>query len=359
MKSILIVKTSSLGDIIQSFAALEYLKKRYPSAKIDWAVESAFQDLVKSHPVIDAVHVFDTKTWRKNLFSLRTWKEIVRVFRKMKAYDLIVDLQGNSKSGSITRFVKSPIKIGFGLKSVKEWPNLLATNRRYNVDQTRPISHHYLELLQQFHRDGNPFSPPERLLKLSDDGKQTINGVISQRELIRPLRIMICPHSNWKNKELSLGCLRDFLSRVSKAQPVSFLFIWSNSKEKQVADELHTHFQSTSLSIGELTIPTWQNLMKEMDLVISVDSCALHLAGLAKIPTMSIFGPSSAKIYNPRGKTHLAIQGACPYNETFVKRCSRLRTCSTGACMKELSSAELYRRFQEWFKSEQSLSKFM
>ncbi len=359
MESILIVKTSSLGDIIQSFFALEYLKKKYPFAKIDWAVESAFQSVVKAYPGVNVVHVFDTKTWRNNLFRLHTWKEIFRVFRKMKPYDLIVDLQGNSKSGIITRCVKSPIKIGFGVKSVKEWPNLLVTNYRYNIDQTKPISHHYLELLQKFCRDRDPFIPPQRLLQVTDAGHKKIAEVLSQKELTHPLRFMICPHSNWKNKEVSLGCMRNFLSRISKTQPVSFLFIWSNFKEKQVSDELHSYFPSMSLSIGKFTIPIWQHLMKEMDLVISVDSCALHLAGLANVPTMSLFGPSSAKIYNPIGKTHLSIQGTCPYNEIFIKRCSRLRTCSTGACMKDLSSDDLYCRFERWFKGVKSLSKLI
>jgi heptosyltransferase-1 len=87
--------------------------------------------------------------------------------------------------------------------------------------------------------------------------------------------------------------------------------------------------------------------MKGMDLVISMDSLPLHLAGSLNIPTFGVFGPSSAQKYNPSPSP--AFQAACPYNEVFMKRCPKLRTCPTGACLKNLEGDRLYKTFKEGF----------
>jgi len=99
-------------------------------------------------------------------------------------------------------------------------------------------------------------------------------------------------------------------------------------------------------------MPLWQALMFMIDCVIAVDSCALHLAALANIPTFSIYGPSSSKVYKPIGDKHHAYQGQCPYGEEFIKRCKRLRSCPTGACMKEISVLSLITSFKTFWTSE-------
>ncbi len=345
MKSILIVKMSSFGDIIQSFAALEYLKKSYPKAKIDWAVEPAYQDLVRSHPMINKVYSFDTKKWRKNFFN----KEIWLSFRKMQNYDLVVDLQGNIKSGAITKFIKSPIKVGFSSKCVKEWPNIFATNRRFTINQKLPILQQYVGLLRKYRKDLLPFTPIGCQLHLSNSCRNRAIDILSREELQSPLRIMICPHSAWKNKMLDKECVKAFLKSIARSFSVSFVFVWNSSKEKELSDFFHEEFKENSLAIGDLEIPLWQHLMTHMGVVISVDSAAVHLAGLANVPTMSVFGPSSSEVYKPYGEKHLAFQGQCPYGKIFDKRCKVLRTCKSGACMKNFKAEDLYtNRFKTW-----------
>jgi heptosyltransferase-1 len=97
--------------------------------------------------------------------------------------------------------------------------------------------------------------------------------------------------------------------------------------------------------------------MSKMDLVVSVDSLALHLAGTTQTPTYSIFGSSLAKKYQPLGLIHESFQGACPYGKKFEKRCSILRTCSTGSCIKDLTFKELTYHFSNWWEKIQLCKK--
>lgn len=131
---ILIVKTSSLGDMIHSFGALDYLRNRFPKAQIDWVAEKPFAELVKAHPQIDQVVVFESKKWGKSLFSQETRQQIKSFRKKLREsrYDLLFDLQGNLKSGLIVALARARKKIGFGWKTVAEWPNALFTNRKIN-----------------------------------------------------------------------------------------------------------------------------------------------------------------------------------------------------------------------------------
>ena len=157
----LIVKTSSIGDVIQTFPILEYLKKRYPDAWIDWVIEKEYLDLVQAHPLVRRAIPFSSRTWRKALLPLSTWKEMKEFSRllRQETYDVLFDLQGNTKSGLITALAKAKEKVGLGRKSVPEFPNLFATTRRIDVDGCLQVQQRYLQVVQMYFEDGRNFIP--------------------------------------------------------------------------------------------------------------------------------------------------------------------------------------------------------
>lgn len=340
---ILIVKTSALGDIIHAFPALAYLRKRFPHAIIDWVIEKPFASLIEAHPAVDNVLTIDTKSWRKALLSSTTWGAIA-AFRQTlckNKYDLVFDLQGNTKSGAITFMAVAPHKIGFGKKTVAESINCLATTQRFDPPPGHNIREDYLTLVQRYFNDSVPFILSSFQLHISDAEKEEIDGLL----LPHPFKIMVCPGSAWRNKQLLPETLQGLLDRFAKAYPCSFVFVWGDEKEKQWCDALRDHFADNSLVLDKKPLPVLQNIMTKMSLVIAMDSLPLHLAGTAGVPTFGVFGPSSAKKYAPEGFKHIAFQGPCPYGRTFEKRCPILRTCPTGACIHDLSADTLFHYF--------------
>src|SRR5579872_2064853 len=106
---ILIVKTSSLGDIVHAMPVLEYLKEKYPEASIDWVVEKGSKDFVQAHPLVDDVLCLDSKSWRNPGSLFKNWKNIkafLKTLRK-KEYNFLYDLQGNTKSALITLIARA------------------------------------------------------------------------------------------------------------------------------------------------------------------------------------------------------------------------------------------------------------
>lgn len=343
---ILIVKTSALGDIIQSFAVLPYLKAKFSNVEIDWVVEKRFASIVEAHPQVSRTIAIESKAWKKRRFN-----EYVLAAKELRrfSYDFVIDLQGNCKSGIVTLLSKSRTKVGFGRKCVREWPNLLATNRRFNVPSNINIRLQLLSLVRFMLNDPEPL--PSHFdgvrFKISLEERQMIEALLGKLSLGK--RIMVCPGSKWKNKQLPFNTLSLFLQKIARLMEVSFFLVWGNEEEREVCKELHKKFEN-SIVIDKLELPVWQNLMVEMQMIIAFDSGALHLAGTTSTPTFSIFGPTIPEIFKPLGSHHFAMQGACPYRRSFEKLCPELRTCPTGACMRNLEANEIFSRFSEWQK---------
>ena len=347
---VLIVKTSSLGDIIHCFPVVEYLKKRHENIEIHWIVESSFSSLVKAHPKISKVIEINSHKWRKKKLSYQTVKNFFSFFKQLRnaAYDLVIDLQGNSKSGLITACSKSKEKIGFAYSSVSEILNLLGTNRRYNPFPDQNIREDYLGIVKQYFSDSSVFYSSKLLLNISIEDGAKIDELLDSPKINKENSLMVCPGAHWKNKQLKLEILIEFLKRVhSYENHCSLLLVWGSDSEKELCLEIYNNFPNHSIVIEKLSLPLLQNLMISMKKVIAMDSLPLHLAGIAGVSTFGIFGPSSANKYAPIGHLNKNFQGTCPYHKEFVKRCPILRTCQTGACIREVSVETLFKAYVE------------
>lgn len=348
--NVLIVKTSALGDIVHTFPCIAYIKNKIPRAVIDWVVEKPFLNLINTHPDINQVLTIDTKMWRKKLLARSSRKQIQEFVSSLQKinYDVIFDLQGNTKSAFVTAFAKSPNKVGFTRKDVSEWPNLLATNQKIPLIPNKNIRFDYLHLIKSYFNDleEQDFDFFPVALGLSPDDTLFFDSQIKKISSLPRPWTLICAGSNWKNKQLSEKTLKNFLHLLHESKGGSLFFIWGTEEEKAEALNLQRDFFH-SYCFPKLSLPLLQNTMKLMDLVVAVDSLPLHLAATTNVPTFSIFGASSAEKYSPLGTLHHSFQGLCPYGYTFDKRCHLLRKCKTGACIRSLSPEILFEAFKQ------------
>lgn len=351
--SILLVKTSSIGDVIQTLPTLQYLRAQFPEATIDWVVEESNASLLLAVSLLSRVVIIDTKAWRS---SLGSWKNFLSFLKNLrsKKYDLLFDLQGNTKSACVTLLARAKEKIGFDSTHVQERINLLVTTKRIPLAKTLNAQMKYLQLVQRYFSDDAVFFPQSISMKLTFLEKNRLEALLANSSLKAPIRLMIAAHSRWPNKEIQVETLCSLLTHISIQYSVCFVFVYHTKSEKQQADYMVQRFKSQSLSIGELSLPLWQNLMNGMDGVICVDSAALHLCATTNTPSFSIFGPSLADRYRPVGQQHFSVQGSCPYEMQFWSRCPLLRKCATGACLKNLDSYHLINACSEWLATIKS-----
>lgn len=118
---ILLVKTSSLGDVVHNLPVATDIARQFPGAEIDWVVEEGFAELPRLHPAVRRVIPVAIRRWRKSIWSPATWREIGAFRRAVKAdsYDAIIDTQGLLKSALIARTALGP-RIGYDRDSARE-----------------------------------------------------------------------------------------------------------------------------------------------------------------------------------------------------------------------------------------------
>lgn len=349
---ILVVKLSAIGDVIHSLPVVDYLKDRFPDAQIDWVVEKSCHDFLSSHTQLNRVFLADIKKWRKELFKFKTWYSIKCLFFKLNKanYDIIFDLQGNTKSAFITFFTKAREKVGFGWKTLAEKPNFFVTHKRYDISRSNEVRSRYLGLVQAYFHDQKVYFPKRVVFALKKEEESLLKELLFDPNVQKRPRLMVAFGSKWKNKRLADETLKSLLKAIDEKYDPSFFFPYGSHEEGQLAQELENMFPGKSLAIGNLPLPLWQTLMTHVDGVIAMDSAALHLCGTTFTPTFSLFGPSSSSVFKPEGERHEAFQGSCPYGKTFVERCPRLRSCATGACLQSVDVHSIFPRFVAWWE---------
>ena len=118
---ILLVKTSSLGDVIHNLPVVSDLRLSFPEAQIDWCVEEGFANIPRLHPAVDQVLPVAIRRWRRQLGSLATWRELSDFRRRLGAttYDFVLDTQGLLKSALITRLASGK-RFGYAAEATRE-----------------------------------------------------------------------------------------------------------------------------------------------------------------------------------------------------------------------------------------------
>ncbi len=305
----LIVKTSSLGDILQSFPVASFLRNKSPYGEISWLVEEKFASLVRAHPEVD--HVITMK---------RRFKIPLSFGLRAKSYDVLFDLQGNCKSALLTLFADAKAKVGFAWKDLAEMPSGFATNVKFTIEKGKNIGEDYLSLAQNYFHDFTPFVAKPFLFPLTEKEEGEI--------AILPRGTLVCPGAAWPSKRLPLESWGPILEKVEG--PIQF--VWGNETEKAFVEKLEKY----GMVLPKLTLAQLQNLMARSVRVIAMDSLPLHLCATTGTPAFAYFGPSSMQKFLPKG-CH-GVQGSCPFHVTFERRCPKLRSCSA-PCIKNSAYA--------------------
>ena len=150
--TILIVKMSAFGDVVQALPVVSALKEAFGSSSIHWLVEEAAEDVVRSHPGVDRVLVYPRRGWAAAAFKPKEWprlaadvRRLVRALRSVE-YDMVIDFQGLYKSAFWTKIAAGKRKIGF--RDAREFGYLVLNERIPALSPDVHAVDRYLHLAQ-------------------------------------------------------------------------------------------------------------------------------------------------------------------------------------------------------------------
>lgn len=340
---ILIIKTSSLGDIIHALPVLDYLHQAVPDAEIDWVVDEAFQDLLLGNRLIRQVIILALRRWKRSPFSSETLHELSASLRELRKnrYDLVFDLQGNIKSGMICLLARSPRKIGFSRENLQERLNLLCTTEQVACRPTdRHIQSRYLRVVSA------PFSLDPDSLELATDiatsAADDATAMAITNGAARPL-LLFHTGTTWKTKLWhpdswkQLG--KALLERVPSA---TLLLSWGNPDEQREVTELAGYFGSRAIVLERLTLRQLVAVLKRCDLVAGGDTGPIHLAAAVGTPTVSYYRCTDGTRNGPRGERQIILQSPLPCTACLQKACDRDEECRQSIGVPEMLDAILH-----------------
>ncbi len=326
---VLIIKTSSLGDVIHALPVLSYLHAVSPGIVIDWVVEEAFLSMVQYNPLISRVHTVRTKAWRKKPFSGETRGQVRELSRNLRErhYDIAFDLQGNLKSGLIGMVCGAPVRIGFNREAVQEKLNLLFTTRQVAfTPEDRHVAERYLRIVSA------PFGG-------NIGNAQTATDIVSSAEDEAAAERYLTAFSGgklllfqvgttWETKLWHTEGWIELARLVLKRYPTANILInWGSPGEKALGEDIIRAAGPRVSLLPWLKIKELVPVIRRVDLVIGGDTGPLYLAAAVGTPTLSFYRATDAGRYAPRGECHVALQAPMECAGCLQTSCERDMQC--------------------------------
>jgi len=324
---ILIIKPSSLGDVVHSLPFLNSIRACYPKAEIHWVIAKGLEGLLEGHPMLNKLVIIDKDRWKKLRRLHRTLGELRRLFRDIGGeYDLVIDLQGLLRSGLIAMASGAPVRIGFA--EAREGSALFYTRKVAGGRNIHAVER-YLKIAEALGCFPESILFPFPLVKEESEKIRNIKASLKDYAVI-------VPGARWDTK---IWPAENF-GRIAAMLPFPSLVVGGGS-DAALAEEVVRNAEGKAVSLaGSTSLKELIEVMRTARVVISNDSGPMHIAAGFGVPVVAIFGPTSRERTGPYGKGHLVVESAVECAPCFRRRCKDLK------CMKAIAAGEVYERMR-------------
>lgn len=295
VQKILIVRVSSLGDVVHNMPAIADIRRRYPDAQIDWLVEEGFRPLVELVHGVRRAIPFSLRRWRKRLGSCATWREI-RAFRRALAaehYDLVIDCQGLIKTAWVASWARGPLA-GLGNRTEGagyEWPVRFFYSRRVPIAPRT----HVIERTRQLVAAALGLPAPSQDDTL-DFGLDTVRAAAALDalglHLPRPYVVFVHATSRadkqWPAQDwIALG-------HALVRQGYAIVLPWGSAAERETSEQLAQALGAAAVVPPKLSLPAVVGLIDGAAATVGVDTGLVHIAAALKRPTVELYNFATA-----------------------------------------------------------------
>ena len=336
---ILLIKQTSLGDVLHMTPVIRALKKWKPESEIDIVTDKRALGILKNNPYINKLHVLDIYKYEKEIFKspLKFFSTIKEFFSHIKEvrkekYDIAIDLQGLERSVIFLYLCKAKKKYAKG-----KWAFVKSN---YYVDINAIVG--LISFLNFFDcpNDGVDldYFLPETI---EEDFNKTIEKIKQTKNFeIEKDYIVFSPFSRWETKDLSVNKAREIIAEIKKLKDIQII-VSATSDYNEECKEIVEGFDNVLDSSGLFNLTELAYLIKNSKCMLTVDSFPMHTGCAFKKPLIAIFGPTSEIRVGPIAENSEVFRA----DNIECEKCYKRKNCPNNhICIENIDSKLLAKK---------------
>jgi lipopolysaccharide heptosyltransferase II len=335
IRNILLIQLGDIGDVVLSLPCLRALRENFPDAAVVVAVRAKARELVAACPWVNAVVSVD----HQKPSLLEEVRHQTRFFARLRRFhfDLSINLRLGDRSAILAFLAGARQKISFYAHDGQLWQNRVSTHLNL-LDYTpgQYVAEYYASLLAAY-EVRTPYPLPH--LDISIEQMNHAEALFAEERIPRGRPIIaLQPFSLWQYKELAEHKYVELILQITSRYGLPVIVVGS-ADERVRASAIAAGAGANVYNLtGKTSIGMLAAVLKTCALFIGVDSAGMHIAAAVGTPTVSIFGPSSAASWAPRGPGHLVVQSPLPCLPCRQKGCEGMEQ---SRCLDELTVVEV------------------
>lgn len=312
---VLIIKLSSLGDLVHTIPAITDAAGAVPNIEFHWATEPDFSEIPKYVPHVTKVIEVPLRAWKARFMQVLLTGEFTRFLKELRKekYDLVIDAQGLLKSAMVGAFVKKDILVGFDKKSSREALASVFYGRKIFVDKNQ----HAIFRLRKLFADTLNYNinPTENNIQYDIE----LPGDIDLNDYSSDSYCMFLHGTTWSSKHWP-DEYWDSLAKKLDSYGVQIFVNWYTKEQHQRVLKLESANQNI-LNIGKLSLSQAISYIKNAQFVVSVDTGFSHLAAMLNKTNIALYGATDIDKVGVLGTKQMALQANYKCSPCYLKKC--------------------------------------
>lgn len=309
---VLIVKTSSMGDVIHTLPALTDAGHAIPGITFDWVVEENFAAIPLWHPLVKNVIPVAWRRWRKNLFSRKTREEWRQFRQKLNAaqYDMIIDAQGLLKSAFFSRFAKG-VRYGLDWQSSRESVASLFYQHTCSVARDQ----HAITRVRSLFSQALSYVLPKTVPQYGVDRERFLIQATHENPYLVFLHGTTWVTKHWPEKY--------WAELATQANQAGFLvkLPWGNQAELERAERIAAGCSRVEV-LPRSDLIQMAKILAGAKAIVAVDTGLGHLAAALDVPMVSLYGPTNPTLTGALGQSQVHLSATFPCAPCLSKVCT-------------------------------------
>ena len=306
---VLIIKTSSLGDVLHTLPAVTDAARLLPGIRFDWVVEEAFVEVPAWHAAVDAVIPVALRRWKHGFLQALRRGEPQAVVTQLRkhSYDRIIDAQGLIKSAIMSRFARGP-RYGLDSASAREPLAARAYSRTFSVPRAQHAVARVRQLFAAALEYAVPDTPPDYGIRDRFAAAQRHSCLVFLHGTTWPTKHW--PDAYWVE-----------LAAMAAANGLQVKIPWGNATELQRAEKIAAAHQGVEV-LPRMQLSELATVIASASGVVGVDTGLVHLAAALGTPCVTLYGATDPGLIGTVGHAQLHLQADFPCAPCQARKCS-------------------------------------